>query len=210
MSANQKRKKALARRDSTTRKANTLANLKLAKAKLATMMRKVSILEEELTKQNRIDEFGEVFTPSELVNEILDEVPIEMWKDPDEKWLDPTCGDGVFLTEIKQRLLKYHSERHILLHMIYGVDITEKNVYDCIVKLFRVDNKNRIAIINTPQAVSTIAKKFSFKGRAGIKALFLLDGELIRNLVCADGLEYQYNFGDEEDTDKKGQYRLDF
>jgi len=147
----------------------------------------------------RIKQFGEVFTPPELVNEILDHLPETVWEDPNKKWLDPTCGDGAFLTEVKKRLLKYHKESHILNNMLYGVDIQEDNIYNCIIKLYGVKNTNRIATINTPQGIISTSKHWEFKGRDGIKALFLLDGRLIRNLICADGLIYQYNFGTEVD-----------
>ena len=38
--------------------------------------------------------FGEVFTPIELVCEMLDKLPDEVWKDPKLKWLDPANGIG--------------------------------------------------------------------------------------------------------------------
>jgi len=168
-------------------------------------------LENENMSAERIKKFGEVFTPPELVNKILDKLPADIWKDPNKKWLDPTCGDGAFLIEVKRRLLEYHKESHILANMIYGVDIQEDNIYNCIVKLYRVENKARLVIINTPQAIISTAKQWEFKGRKGIKALFLLDGRLIFNIICANGLTYQYNFGEEDDTiDGKGQYELNF
>jgi hypothetical protein len=34
-------------------------------------------------------ERGEVFTPLTLINEMLDELPIDVWSNPDLKWLDP-------------------------------------------------------------------------------------------------------------------------
>ena len=165
-------------------------------------MRKVNMLEEELTKQDRINEFGEVFTPPELVNEILDKLPPEVWKDPNKKWLDPTCGDGIFLREIKKRLIKYHKENHILKNMLYGVDILEDNIHKCIVNLYSVKNPDRLVVINTAKGIVEIARKFDFIGADyGVNALFLLDGKLIRNFICADGLEYDYNFGQKPEYD---------
>lgn len=156
----------------------------------------------------RVKKFGEVFTPPELVNEILDKLPPDIWLDPKKKWLDPTCGDGAFLGEVKKRLLEFHKELHILNDMLYGVDIQEDNIYNCIVKLFRVQDTNRITIINTSRAILEISKRYGFKGTSGVKSLFLLDGKLIRNLICADGLIYQYNFGKDDDADAKGNYKI--
>jgi len=148
---------------------------------------------------DRVKKFGEVFTPPELVNEILDKLPKEIWADPDKKWLDPTCGDGVFLREIKKRLLKHHKESHILKNMLFGVDIQEDNIFNCIKHLYRVRKDDRIQVLRTKKDIRDIKKECGYKGEAGIRSLFLLDGRLIRNFVCADGLIYQYNFGTEED-----------
>ena len=48
----------------------------------------------------------EVFTPPELVNQMLDMLPEELWSDPQATFLDPACKSGVFLREIAKRLIK--------------------------------------------------------------------------------------------------------
>lgn len=76
----------------------------------------------------------EVFTPPSLVNEILDLLPTELWKNPDDKFLDPVCKSGVFLREIAKRLMnglekkipdKEKRINHIFKNQIYGIAITE-------------------------------------------------------------------------------------
>lgn len=57
-----------------------------------------------MSKKERIDKYGEVFTPIELVDEILDKLPTNVWLNPDLKWLDPCAGKGVFLIRVKERL----------------------------------------------------------------------------------------------------------
>ena len=47
----------------------------------------------------------EVFTPPNLVNDILDLLPTELWTNPDAKFLDPVTKSGVFLREIAKRLM---------------------------------------------------------------------------------------------------------
>ena len=42
----------------------------------------------------------EVFTPPELVNDILDLLPSEIWQDKSITFLDPVTKSGVFLREI--------------------------------------------------------------------------------------------------------------
>ena len=57
-----------------------------------------------MNKKERIDKYGEVFTPIELVDEILDNLPKDVWSNPDLKWLDPCSGEGIFLIRVKERL----------------------------------------------------------------------------------------------------------
>jgi len=158
-------------------------------------------MENKLTTQERVKEFAEVFTPPKLVNKILDHLPKNIWKDPNKKWLDPTCGDGVFLIETKKRLLPYNKLSHILANMLYGVDIQENNVCNCIISLYEIKNEDRLIPIRTKKAITETSKIHDFKGLDGVISLFLLDGKLIRNFICADGLKYQYNFGDNYDAD---------
>ena len=39
----------------------------------------------------------EVFTPPELVNQMLDMLPAELWQNPEARFLDPVCKSGEFL-----------------------------------------------------------------------------------------------------------------
>ena len=47
----------------------------------------------------------EVFTPPQMVNQILDLLPEEIWSDKNARFLDPVCKSGVFLREIAKRLM---------------------------------------------------------------------------------------------------------
>ncbi len=76
----------------------------------------------------------EVFTPPKLVNDILDLLPVELWSDPEAKFLDPVSKSGVFLREMAKRLMKGleaqipdKQERinHIFSQQLYGIAITE-------------------------------------------------------------------------------------
>ena len=41
----------------------------------------------------------EVFTPPQLVNQILDLLPTDLWRDKKATFLDPGCKSGVFLRD---------------------------------------------------------------------------------------------------------------
>lgn len=76
----------------------------------------------------------EVFTPPEVVNDILDMLPKELWHNKNAKFLDPACKSGVFLREIAKRLLDGLKNEipdlqeridHIFKNQLYGIAITE-------------------------------------------------------------------------------------
>ncbi len=76
----------------------------------------------------------EVFTPPEIVNQMLDMLPQELFSNPDTTFLDPACKTGVFLREIAKRLIvglepqfPDLQERldHIFHNQLYGISITE-------------------------------------------------------------------------------------
>ena len=94
---------------------------------------------EELHKPDILDcishlSSDEVFTPPKLVNEILDTLPQELFKNPDTKFLDPCCKSGVFLREIAKRLIEGLADtipnlekriEHIFKKQLFGLAITE-------------------------------------------------------------------------------------
>jgi ubiquinone/menaquinone biosynthesis C-methylase UbiE len=77
--------------------------------------------------QDRIDNTGEVFTPPELVNEMLAEIPVEKLKNPDSKFLDLCAGSGNFSIRLKELLCSYHSEDHVLNSMLYVIEHQSDN-----------------------------------------------------------------------------------
>ena len=76
----------------------------------------------------------EVFTPPDIVNQMLDMLPQELFSNPDTTFLDPACKTGVFLREIAKRLIvglepqfPDLQERldHIFHKQLFGIAITE-------------------------------------------------------------------------------------
>ena len=92
-----------------------------------------------LTKsKTRVKQLGEVFTPSELVNEMLDRLPPELWADPTKTYIDPACGTGNFLVEVVRRKIACGSTPLQALETTYGIDIMEDNVLECRQRLLDV------------------------------------------------------------------------
>jgi hypothetical protein len=90
----------------------------------------------EVRSQERSDNLGEVFTPAELVNKMLDKLPPSAW-DVNEKFVDPACGNGNFLVEVVKRKIAHGAPPLKALQTTYGVDIMEDNVEECRQRLFR-------------------------------------------------------------------------
>jgi type I restriction-modification system DNA methylase subunit len=79
----------------------------------------------------RVKSTGEVFTPTPLVQEMLDHLPEETFTDPTKTFLDNSCGDGQFLSEVLIRKLENGIDFETALSTIYGVDLMPDNVKLC-------------------------------------------------------------------------------
>ena len=81
--------------------------------------------------QSRVKTTGEVFTPTELVCEILEKMPIDQFTDSTKTFLDPSCGDGQFLGEVIIRKIENGSTFEQALSTTYGVDLMQDNITLC-------------------------------------------------------------------------------
>lgn len=76
-----------------------------------------------LNNQDSIN-YGIIYTPNNLVNNILDLIPEKHFKDPKLKWLDIGAGNGAFSLNIFNRLNNNLSNKqHIIENMLYMVEI---------------------------------------------------------------------------------------
>ena len=79
----------------------------------------------------RVKETSEIFTPTELVVEMLMGQPTSMFA-PGKTVMDPACGDGQFLVAAKWlKVLEFNMSQEEALEDIYGVDIMRDNVDLC-------------------------------------------------------------------------------
>ena len=79
----------------------------------------------------RVKATGEVFTPTSLVQTVLDELPEETFTDANKTFLDNSCGDGQFLSEVLIRKMEKGSTFEQALSTTYGVDLMQDNVDLC-------------------------------------------------------------------------------
>lgn len=82
------------------------------------------------------DKYGEVFTSYELINEMLNQLPNELWNNPNKKWLDPATGNGNFMVIVYSKLLHglknkmpalEKRKNHIIQNMLYMVELNKSN-----------------------------------------------------------------------------------
>jgi hypothetical protein len=81
--------------------------------------------------QARVKSTGEVFTPTPLVQEVLNRMPLEMFTDPSKTFLDNSCGDGQFLGEVLIRKIENGSTFEQALSTVFGVDLMQDNIIEC-------------------------------------------------------------------------------
>lgn len=99
--------------------------------------------EDSLVKsRQRIEDHGEVFTPSWLVEDMLNLVKDESER-IDSRFLEPACGSGNFLKSVLARKLatvesrygknEFERQQHALfaLMCVYGIKLLEDNLEEC-------------------------------------------------------------------------------
>ena len=82
-------------------------------------------------EQTRVKATGEVFTPTTLVEEILDEMDPALFTDKEKTFLDPSVGDGQFLASVLYRKLQNGIDFETALGTLYGVDLMQDNIDLC-------------------------------------------------------------------------------
>jgi hypothetical protein len=118
----------------------------------------------------RVKQTAEVFTPTELVQEMLDKLEEQdptLFSDPSKTFLDNSCGDGQFLSEVVIRKMERSGcTLEQALRTTYGIELMEDNVREC---------RKRLAGPNpTPEILKIVES----------------------NIICHDALTYDYSFGE--------------
>ena len=103
----------------------------------------------QIKSKTRVRDKGEVFTNQREVSAMLDLVKQETER-IDSRFLEPACGNGNFLIEILRRKLEvvkfrykksqweYEKNALIAVMSIYGVDIMQDNIDECIKRLLNL------------------------------------------------------------------------
>lgn len=147
---------------------------------------------------NRKKANGEVFTHTDNVLEILNEFSSELFiKSNDSKtykFLDYAAGDGNFISEFVLKLIDGGHSYEEALSKVYGVDIEISN---CIEAIKRLYGANGEPVIKKLEGEDIPPEWQS----PGLFAVFEVNGKIC-NIVCADGLKYNYSFGEPPSSEK--------
>ena len=114
-------------------------------------------------EKSRVKSTGEVFTPTPLVQEILDKLQQDVFTDPTKTFLDPTCGDGQFLGEVLIRKIENGSTFEEALSTTYGVDLMIDNVDLCRERLLCGREDLRHIVEQNIQQADGLKYKYDFK-----------------------------------------------
>jgi type II restriction enzyme len=88
--------------------------------------------------KDKSNKFGEVFTPTTLINDMLDSLPAEVWSDETKTWLDPCAGKGNFPAVVVSRLMEGLSEkfpnreeryRHIIENQLFMYELQPESCH---------------------------------------------------------------------------------
>ena len=117
---------------------------------------------------DRVDNYGEVFTPNWLVKQMLDFLPGDPVADLSKSALDPSCGNGQFLTEALRRKLvtaaklfadsidheQYEFDCMRALSKLYGIDINADTAKEARARMAAIVFKAYEAVVGGKPTVS--------------------------------------------------------
>lgn len=86
------------------------------------------ITEKSSYSREKSEEHGEVFTPNELIYEMISKLPREIWEDKTKTFFDPCAGKGNFPIYVVKKLF-IHLQEHIVNEEERLKHIVEKQLY---------------------------------------------------------------------------------
>jgi hypothetical protein len=107
-----------------------------------------------------------------LVQEILDKLDPAVFADPTKTFLDPSCGDGQFLSEVLIRKLENGSTFEQALGTVYGVDLMQDNVDLCRNRLLCGREDLRAIVEKNIVCHDALTYDYSFGEKMGIENFF--------------------------------------
>lgn len=123
----------------------------------------------------------EFFTPKYIIDVMIDNCPVEMFKTL-QPFHESCCGNGNILEKVYNKYREFH-DHETALSVIYGFDFMSDNVIETIRRLYGDGKIEQLDEI--PEDIAG----------AGVLAVFSHNGNIIKNIICADALTYKVTFG---------------
>jgi hypothetical protein len=146
----------------------------------------------------RVKATGEVFTPTELVREMLEKIPMDQFQDPTKTFLDNSCGDGQFLGEVLIRKIENGFTFEQALSTTYGVDLMIDNVDLCRERL--LCGREDLRHIVEQNIYQADALKFSYEFKPMSATRLAREHKLRRRVqktkLAADNAKKEHEFKD--------------
>ncbi len=102
--------------------------------------------------KDKVKKFGQVFTPTHLIQEMCDSLSPETWSDPNRTVFDPTAGKGNMIAIVVTRMMAGLKDiiqdeearyKHIMENMIYQGELQLENALE-IERIFNPDGKYKL------------------------------------------------------------------
>lgn len=75
--------------------------------------------------------FGAVWTPPEIISQMMAKASDDIWADPTKTCLDPTCGTGNIVVSMLLNKLYHGVSPDMAVKNVYGIELQKKNVEIC-------------------------------------------------------------------------------
>ena len=125
----------------------------------------------------------EFFTPEIFVAEMIKNCPDEFFQ-TGQVFHESCCGNGNILELVYKRYKDFHDHK-TALSFIYAYDLMQDNVIETIKRLYGPGKIKKLKGNDIPEHMQA----------PGLIAVYLHNGKLIENIVCADGNVYKMNYG---------------
>lgn len=117
----------------------------------------------------------EFFTPATFVQLMIDNCPEDFFKNG-EIFHESCCGNGNILELVYTKYRQFH-DHDTALSLIYAYDFMEDNVIETIKRLYGPGKIKKLKGTRIPKDMKM----------EGLIAVFMHNGRLVKNIVCADG-----------------------
>jgi len=125
----------------------------------------------------------EFFTPEIYVQMMIENCPDKFFREA-QVFHESCCGNGNILELVYNRYRQFH-DHETSLSCIFAFDLMQDNVIETIKRLYGPGKIKKLKGNDIPKHMQA----------PGLIAVYLHNGKLVENIVCADGNVYKMNYG---------------